>query len=441
MLRSGLLAPLAAAMALGLGLLALPASPSPVRGDDDFALIKVKPSPDAPGKYSLIGYTKGVAKVECRQVGDYGRVVFVNGVRVQRDVGSQEVSAEAPKTPPGPYLLCSDLEDVRFYGDAEFNEYFAWAAQWFPGSGEPDLPRPEEPKPKWVIDGKGGDDTVTVTRGAKTTVPSTLDLTFNGGDGNDRLRIGKNVAGEFIGMLDLVFRGGSGNDTLVITNAGANCVRVYGDAGDDTFKLNLREAKDVLVRGGSGYDTLVVEGTEVGTDAIRVHGVERQTGPQKPSKPTKPTKAPTKGPQKPSTTVPTEGPKKPTPTKPGTPLSYPSTVIPKDLCVLDSRIRTLGPYVHILCEGSDPMWFAWVLDRKYAADRGLVLKYACKQAKAQREFQPGIDYKVIASLRRMAEVWYLVDTVEPDPAYEATKLVPRATALLRVVERLAAPCP
>ena len=95
-----------------------------------------------------------------------------------------------------------------------------------------------------VVNGLGGDDTITAGNGLAALIQLTLDGgagndTVTGGDGNDQLF------------------GGSGND--VITGGRGDDNAVLG-SGDDVFVWNPGDGSDV-VSGQNGFDTLVFNGS------------------------------------------------------------------------------------------------------------------------------------------------------------------------------------
>ncbi len=103
-----------------------------------------------------------------------------------------------------------------------------------------------------IIDGLGGDDTITV--GNVNTV-GFLQLAVHGGNGNDHLT----AAGAEIGIVRLSLNGDNGNDTLIGSNGndtldgGAGNDAANGGAGNDT------------IRGGAGSDQM---GGGLGNDSI-----------------------------------------------------------------------------------------------------------------------------------------------------------------------------
>gem|GEM_PF-486432 len=103
-----------------------------------------------------------------------------------------------------------------------------------------------------IIDGLGGDDTITV--GNVNTV-GFLQLAVRGGDGNDLLT----AAGAEIGLVRLSLNGDNGNDTLLGSNGndtldgGAGNDVANGDAGNDTIRGG---ADSDQIGGGLGNDSI-----------------------------------------------------------------------------------------------------------------------------------------------------------------------------------------
>ncbi len=97
-----------------------------------------------------------------------------------------------------------------------------------------------------VVNGNGGDDTITAGNG----LASLIQITMDGGAGNDTL-IGRDGNDTLIG--------GDGND--VIDGGRGNDVALMG-AGDDTFVWNPGDGSDT-VEGQDGSDTLLFNGANV----------------------------------------------------------------------------------------------------------------------------------------------------------------------------------
>jgi len=95
-----------------------------------------------------------------------------------------------------------------------------------------------------VVDGKGGDDTITIDD-ANGVMPK---ATLKGNVGNDILTAS--------GAVDRLF-GGIGNDTL--TGKGGDD-QLFGEDGDDTIVWNPGDGSDV-VEGGTGANTLQFNGS------------------------------------------------------------------------------------------------------------------------------------------------------------------------------------
>lgn len=118
------------------------------------------------------------------------------------------------------------------------------------------------------IDGKGGNDRITVDASVPTSIPTTLsgstgDDTLVGGDGRDKLDGGKgNDLLEGNGGNDDL-HGGDGNDTLM---GGDGNDSLQGDNGNDT--LHGENGNDML-KGGNGND--MVAG-DAGNDRVSGNG-------------------------------------------------------------------------------------------------------------------------------------------------------------------------
>lgn len=89
---------------------------------------------------------------------------------------------------------------------------------------------------------------------------ATTGLTMMLGSGNDNLKVTEAAAATKTNTIKL----GAGNDILHLTNAGAGATYVFGEAGDDTIKVDsvALETTD-LISGGEGTDTLVLTGNLV----------------------------------------------------------------------------------------------------------------------------------------------------------------------------------
>jgi Ca2+-binding RTX toxin-like protein len=129
-----------------------------------------------------------------------------------------------------------------------------------------------------VVNGTGGDDSVSISSGAsgvtvnglaaKVTVAGSdsLDqLTVNGQAGNDTI----NASGLKAGVINLTINGGAGDDVItgsagndtVIGGTGADTAKL--GAGDDTFVWNPGDGSDT-VDGQAGNDTLQFNGSNIG---------------------------------------------------------------------------------------------------------------------------------------------------------------------------------
>ena len=98
----------------------------------------------------------------------------------------------------------------------------------------------------FVVNGNGGDDTITAGNG----LANLIHITMDGGTGNDTLTGGD-------GNDTLI--GGDGNDTLI---GGRGNDLLLGGAGDDTFVWNPGDGSDT-VEGQAGNDTLAFNGANV----------------------------------------------------------------------------------------------------------------------------------------------------------------------------------
>ena len=97
-----------------------------------------------------------------------------------------------------------------------------------------------------VVNGNGGDDTITAGNG----LAPLIHITEDGGAGNDTLTGGD-------GNDTLI--GGDGNDTIIGGRGGDS---LLGGAGDDTFVWNPGDGSDT-VEGQSGNDTMLFNGANV----------------------------------------------------------------------------------------------------------------------------------------------------------------------------------
>jgi Ca2+-binding RTX toxin-like protein len=100
-----------------------------------------------------------------------------------------------------------------------------------------------EPTDELVVNGLGGDDSISATGLAAQTITTTLD----GGAGDDRISGGPGVE---------TLLGGDGNDS--IDGNGGNDAADLG-AGDDTFVWDPGDGSDTI-EGGDGNDTMVFNG-------------------------------------------------------------------------------------------------------------------------------------------------------------------------------------
>ncbi len=100
---------------------------------------------------------------------------------------------------------------------------------------------------KLIVNGNGGDDTITAGNG----LASLIQLTIDGGTGNDTITGGDG---------NDVLIGGDGNDTII---GGRGNDMAFLGAGDDTFVWNPGDGSDT-VEGQGGADTLQFNGSNVG---------------------------------------------------------------------------------------------------------------------------------------------------------------------------------
>ena len=97
-----------------------------------------------------------------------------------------------------------------------------------------------------LIDGQGGNDTITAGRGNDTVYA---------GDGNDKI--------DFTGAFAwLKVYGGSGNDTITGSIKSGASAQVYGDSGNDVITVTSYEGNATL-NGGAGNDSIVGSGWRV----------------------------------------------------------------------------------------------------------------------------------------------------------------------------------
>lgn len=128
-----------------------------------------------------------------------------------------------------------------------------------------------------LIDGAGGDDTITGTSGDDRINGGTGNDVLNGGDGDDTFLV--SISGGFD-----TFNGGTGVNRVEATgnnvqigltafsniqtfaSGGFANVQLVGTAGDDYIDLSLVTLEDVIVNGANGNDTII--GT-FGDDTLR----------------------------------------------------------------------------------------------------------------------------------------------------------------------------
>jgi len=133
---------------------------------------------------------------------------------------------------------------------------------------------------QFEINGRGGDDSLTVGDLSRTGVEKVV---FSGGDGNDTLdaRESSTTIEAFGGKGDDLLLGGSAEDTFF---AGAGDDIVVGQRGDDTaylqdgndrFIWNNGDGSD-FINGGKGFDVTQVNGADGAGDEFDLRAVDGQ---------------------------------------------------------------------------------------------------------------------------------------------------------------------